>query len=182
MPRYALIQRLLHWAIALVVLGALAIGLIFAIYDGFAGTKEAFGEATTNLFYKYHKTFGVIILFAMIVRILVKLRLGKPAYAQPLSRFEHVASNAVHGLLYLGLLIMPVLGWLGTAAGGFPVQFFGWTLPGLIGKDKALYEILMEFHGVIGWIMLICVLMHIGGALKHWLVNKDGVMTRMSLF
>ena len=184
MPRYAPIQRLLHWAIALVVLGALGIGLIFAICDGFAGTKEVFGADMTNLFYKYHKTFGVIILFAMVIRILVKIRLGKPDYHQPMSRFEHIASNAVHGLLYLGLLVMPVLGWLGTAAGGFPVQFFGWNLPGILNKPDHghLYETLMEIHGIIGWIMLICVALHIGGALKHWLVNRDGVMTRMSLF
>ena len=182
MARYSLLQRLLHWGIAILVLITLGIGLIFAIYDGFAGTKEAFGGPTTGLFYKYHKTFGVIILFAMTVRIIVKLRRGKPDYAQPLTKFEHIASNAVHGILYLALLLMPVLGWLGTGAGGFPVEFFNWKLPGILSKDKELYGTLMELHGILGWIILICVLAHIGGALKHWIVNKDGVMQRMSLF
>ncbi len=182
MPRYALTQRLLHWLIAFMVLGTLAVGLIFSIYDGFDGTKAAFGAELTGLFYKYHKTFGVLILGFMTIRILVKLMLGKPDYVQPLTRFEHIASNAVHGLLYLLLLAMPVLGWLGTGAGGFPVQFFDYKLPGILAKDKELYSILMELHGICGWLILIFVSIHIGAALKHWLVKRDGVMSRMSLF
>ena len=80
------------------------------------------------------------------------------------------------------MLAMPVLGWLGTGAGGFPVQFFEWNLPGILAKDKELYGTLMGLHGIVGWVILICIALHIGGAMKHWLVNKDGVMTRMSLF
>ena len=182
MPRYALIQRLLHWLIALMVLGVLAVGLIFAIYDGFNGTKAAFGADMTNLFYKYHKTFGVLILGFMTVRIAVKLALGKPEYSQPLTKFEHAASNAVHGLLYLLLLAMPVLGWLATGASGFPVEFFNWTLPPILSKDKELGALLYELHGICGWLILILVAAHIGAALKHWLIKRDGLMARMSLF
>ena len=182
MPRYALSQRLLHWIIALIVLGVLAVGLIFSIYDGFKGTKEAFGDQLTGMFYKYHKTFGIVILFAMILRIIVKLIKGKPEYSQELSKFDRIASNSVHGLLYVLLVAMPILGWLGTGAGGFPVQFFEWNLPGILAKDKELYGTLMELHGICGWLVLICVILHIGGALKHWLINRDGVMQRMSLF
>ena len=182
MIKYALGQRLLHWIIALIVIGTLTVGLIFAICDGFEGTKETFGAEVTGLFYKYHKTFGILILFAMILRIIMKVRLGKPAYEVPLSRLDHIASNAVHGLLYLLLLALPVLGWLGMGAGGFPVQFFEWNLPQLIGKDKELYGTIMEIHGICGWLVLILLIAHIGGALKHWLINKDGVMQRMSLF
>jgi cytochrome b561 len=77
---------------------------------------------------------------------------------------------------------MAVLGWLGTGAGGFPVQFFEWNLPGILSKNKELGEVLMELHGICGWVILIVVLAHIGGALKHWLVNRDGVMARMGFF
>lgn len=182
MTRYPLIQRLLHWGIAIIVLGTLAGGLTIGILDGFKGTKEALGGELTGMLYKYHKTFGVIILGAMTVRIIVKLMMGKPEYAQPLSKFEHIASNAVHGLLYVLLLVMPILGWLATDAGNFPVQFFEATIPGFIDKDMELYGTLMEIHGTIGWLVAVLLVLHIGGALKHWLVNRDGVMRRMSLF
>ncbi|MEO1493966.1 MAG: cytochrome b [Pseudomonadota bacterium] len=181
MPRYTLIQRLLHWALALMILGALGVGMIFGILE-YKGTVETFGNDMTNTLYKYHKTFGVLILAFMVVRIVVKIRLGKPEYATPLTRFENAASNALHGLFYLLVPLMAVLGWLATGASGFPVEFFNWTLPAILGKDKELGALLFQLHGIVGWILLILVIVHIAAAVKHWLVKRDGVMARMSLF
>lgn len=181
MPRYALIQRVLHWLIAFLVLGALGVGMIFGFLE-FKGTLETFGKDMTNTLYKYHKTFGVLILGLMVLRIIVKLMLGKPAYATPLTKFENAASNAVHGLIYLLVPVMAILGWLATGASGFPVEFFNWQLPAILSKDKELGATLYEWHGTIGWILLILVAVHIAAALKHWLIKRDGLMSRMGLF
>jgi len=179
--RYTLVQRLLHWLIALLLAVVLGVGMTLG-FLGFDGTKAAFGGEVTNALYTYHKTFGVIILALMLLRLLARLVVRAPPYRLPLTGFERMASRTVHSLLYLALLIMPVLGWLGTAAGGYPVQFFAWTLPGLIGKDKALGETLFYLHGLVGWVILGLLVLHIGGAMRHWLVKRDGVMARMSLF
>ena len=178
--RYTLVQRLLHWLIAILLAVVLGVGMTLG-FLGFDETKAAFGDEVTNALYTYHKTFGVIILSLMLLRLGVRLVAGAPPYRPALTGFERMASRAVHSLLYLALLVMPVLGWLGTAAGGYPVQFFGWTLPGLIGKDKALGETLFYFHGLVGWVILGLLILHIGGAMRHWLVKRDGVMSRMSL-
>lgn len=178
--RYALVQRLLHWLIALLVLLVLGVGMILG-FLGFDGTKKTFGGEVTDALYTYHKTFGVMILALMLLRLGSRLVLGAPPYRPPLERFERVASHTVHGLLYVALLVMPILGWLATAAGGYPVQFFGWTLPGLIGKDKGLSETLYSLHGLVGWVILGLIVLHIGAAMWHWLVKRDGVMARMSL-
>jgi cytochrome b561 len=77
---------------------------------------------------------------------------------------------------------LPVVGWLATAAGGYPVQFFAWKLPGLIAKDPALSETLFQLHGILGWAFLALLALHIAGAMRHWLIKRDGVMRRMSLF
>ena len=143
--------------------------------------KESFGDEVTNALYTYHKTFGVMILALMILRLALRPGLGVPPYRPPLGGFERVASRAVHDLFYVALLAMPVIGWLATAAGGYPVQFFGWTLPGFIGKDKELSETLFTIHGVIGWVILGLVVLHVAGAMRHWLIKRDGVMARMSL-
>lgn len=180
-PRYSLGQRLIHWLAAVIVLGVLAGGLILNAY-GFDGLKESFGIEVTNFIYKYHKTFGVIVLALMSLRLVVRVIQGKPDYDPPISRFEASASKAVHALLYVALLVQPVLGWAATAAGGFPVEFFNWNLPGLIGKDKALSDTLYGLHGSVGWLIVALLVLHIGGAMKHWLVNRDTVMKRMSLF
>ncbi len=179
--RYTLVQRLLHWLIALLVLGLLAVGMIFFFLD-FEGTKNTFGREVTDALYTYHKTFGILVLALMILRVALRVVLGAPPYAPPLPAFLRVASHAVHGFLYLALLAMPVVGWLATAAGGYPVQFFDWTLPGLVAKDKALAETLFWLHGALGWVIIGLLVVHIGAALMHWLVKRDGVMARMSLF
>ncbi|MDH3667761.1 MAG: cytochrome b [Paracoccaceae bacterium] len=179
--RYTLLQRLIHWVVAIIVIGVLAGGLTLGTY-GFDGLKNAYGIEVTNFVYKYHKTFGVIILALMTFRLLVRLTQGKPDYDPPISRFEASASKAVHALLYAALLVQPVLGWLATAAGGFPVEFFNSKLPGLIGKDKALSETLYDIHGSVGWLIIALLVLHLGGAMRHWLINRDTVMTRMSLF
>lgn len=179
--RYALIQRLLHWLIAFLVLLALGVGMLLG-FLGFEGTQATFGKTVTNALYTGHKTFGVMILALMLLRLGFRLALGAPPYRSPLTGFERVASRTVHALLYVVLLAQPILGWLATAAGGYPVQFFAWNLPGLIDKNQAFSEILFSLHELVGWVIVGLLVLHIGGAMQHWLIKRDGVMQRMSLF
>lgn len=178
--RYNLAQRLLHWLIVVLAIGLLGVGLTLGNL-GYEGTVAAFGSDTTDLLYTYHKTFGVLMLGLMVLRLALRLGLGAPPYQQPLAAWQRAASRTVHGLFYVVLLAMPVVGWLGTAAGGFPVQFFGWELPGLIGKDEALGKTLFQIHGWLGWVLIGLILIHVAAALMHWLIQRDGVMERMSL-
>ena len=180
MPRYPLIHRLLHWAIAVIALVTLSVGMIFMFLE-FEGTLATFGQPATDLLYTYHKTFGVMILCLMLLRLIVRLTFGKPAYRPPIAGWERAVSTAVHASLYALLIGQPMLGWAATAAGGYPVQFFGWNLPGLLSKDEALSRTLYEVHGLGGWLILLLAGLHIAGALRHWLVKRDAVMTRMAL-
>lgn len=179
-PRYSLVQRLIHWAVAVIALCVLAVGMTLGLL-GFDGVKANFGIEVTNLLYKYHKTFGVILLGLMTLRLALRSTLGRPEHQPPLPRFNRIASEAVHGTLYVALLVQPLLGWAATAAGGYPVEFFQWVLPGFIGKDPELSKTLYNVHYVIGWVILALIAIHAGAALMHWLVLRDGVMRRMSL-
>ncbi|GHE20847.1 cytochrome b [Halomonas urumqiensis] len=179
--RYAYPHRLLHWLVALVVVCSLASGLTLG-FLGFEGAMERLGKSLTDLLYTAHKSFGVLILALMIARVVTRLIFEVPVHDPPLTPFQRVVSTSVHHLLYVALLAMPILGWLATASGGFPVQFLHWRLPGLIGRDDALSEQLFMWHGRLAWVILGLVALHIAGALFHWLVKHDGVMKRMSLF
>lgn len=179
--RYTLVQRLLHWLLALLVIPALGVGLTLG-WLGFDGTKDAFGGEVTNALYTGHKTMGVLILALMALRLVLRLTLGAPPPVPTLTWFERLASQVVHALIYLVLLAQPIVGWLATAAGGYPVQFFAWTLPGLIAKDTDLSENLFQLHGVLGWALLALLALHIGAAIMHGYLKRDGVMRRMSLF
>ncbi|MDW5375331.1 cytochrome b [Halomonas sp. HP20-15] len=179
--RYTYSHRLLHWLIAGLVIGSLASGMTLG-WLGFESLVERFGKTAIDFLYQYHKTFGLLILGLMTLRLIIRLVKGKPAYAEPLPTFNRVASSIVHTLLYLLLFIMPILGWLATDIGDFPVEFFEAKLPGLIAKNPALSESLYEWHGRVGWAILVLALIHISAALYHWRIRRDGVMQRMSLF
>ncbi|MDZ7747913.1 MAG: cytochrome b/b6 domain-containing protein [Halofilum sp. (in: g-proteobacteria)] len=179
-PRYTLAQRLVHWLVAVLALLTLGIGLTLG-WLGFEGARDAFGLGATNALYIAHKTIGVLLLVLMLARAALRLYCGKPAYAVALARPQRIASEIVHGLLYVLLLAMPVIGWMATAAGGFPINFFHWVLPPLIGENEALSETLYTWHLGIGLAILALVSIHVAGALYHWLIRRDGVMQRMSL-
>ena len=178
--RYSLLQRLLHWTVAVLVLFALTVGGFLWAY-GFEGLQSTFGAAAAGAAYKFHKTAGVLILGLMIVRVCARAYLGAPAPVATLTAMERTLSTWVQRLLYVALLAMPVVGWLATAAGDFPVQFFDMTLPGLIGEDQDLSKSLFAVHTALGLAILMLAGLHIAGGLRHWLVKRDGVMRRISL-
>ncbi len=179
--RYSFLQRLLHWTIAVLVLFSLIAGAFLWAY-GFEGLSSTFGAATAAAAYKYHKTAGVLILGLMVLRLCVRASLGAPAPVATLTAVERVLSTWVQRLLYVALIAMPVVGWLATAAGDFPVQFFDMTLPGLIGENQGLSQSLFAVHTALGIAILMLAGLHIAGGLRHWLVKRDGVMRRISLF
>jgi len=180
MLRYSLVQRLLHWLIVILVLALIVIGSLLGRL-GFDGVKDLVGVEMINQLYTYHKTFGILVLILMVLRLVLRRVLAFPAYQPPLHWFQRAASLTVHSLLYVALILMPVLGWLATAAGGYPVQFFGATLPGLIGKDEALSETLFQYHAWVGWTILTLIVVHVAAAVYHWKIRRDGVMQRISL-
>ncbi|WP_019568205.1 cytochrome b [Thioalkalivibrio sp. ALMg13-2] len=178
-PRYSRGQRVVHWLVAVLVLGALSLGGTIGWF-GFEGLQARFGEDATNTIYTWHKSFGVLILALMLVRIGLRLRHGKPPYAVALARWQRIGSEVVHGLLYVLLIVMPVIGWWATAAGGYPVQLGPLILPGLFPENEALSEILFGWHQALGMAILVLALGHIAVALFHWRVRRDGVMQRMT--
>jgi cytochrome b561 len=178
-PKYTSLQRLLHWAVAIMAIGGLAAGLTLGIL-GFKGVTDLLGAATRNFIYTYHKTFGLIVLAAMLIRLVVKLKQGAPAYEPPLERWQAIISGLVHKALYVCLIAMPILGWMATDASNYPVEFFSWSLPQFIDKDKDLGALLYEVHGILGWVLTGLLAMHVGAAMMHWLVKRDGVISRMT--
>ena len=177
--RYTFLQRLLHWLIALMVFGLLLAGFTFWIF-GYDGTVGLFGEELTGELYKYHKSFGVLLLGLMVLRLVLRRASPPPPYDPPLTGVERLVGGGTHLLLYLLLIGMPIGGALATAAGGYPVQFFDWELPALIGKNEELSKQLFLFHGIAGLVLSALVLLHIAAAIKH-LKLKDGIMRRISL-
>ena len=169
--RYTLVQKVLHWIIALAVIGALGAG---------AALDWLGNGALKNQMYALHKATGMLILGLMIARVAVRLVFGAPPLPPEVPAWQRMAASASHFLLYALILAMPVVGWAATSAFPAPIPFFGlFDVPPLIGADRDLSKQLFRIHGVMGKAILALVLIHIGAALHHGLIEKDGVLRRM---
>jgi len=86
----------------------------------------------------------------------------------------------MHGLLYVAFFAVPLLGWAYSSAAGFPVVWFGvLPLPDFVPKDKALADTFKELHELAAYGLAALVLAHVGAALKHHFVDRDGLLARM---
>jgi cytochrome b561 len=94
--------------------------------------------------------------------------------------WQRTAAHALHLLLYVLMLAIPLSGWLMSSAKGFQTVWFGiLPLPDLVGKDKDLGELLEAVHMSLNFGFAALVAAHVGAALKHHLVDRDDVLVRM---
>jgi cytochrome b561 len=168
---YPASSKWLHWAVAACVLTTIPVGI--------AMNQVSEGPLQDTL-YNLHKSLGPLILLLMILRLVNRLVVGAPAPDPAIARWQKAASSAVHGLLYVLLFAMSVVGYVANSAYGAKTPFFGlFELPMIIGKNEALSEKLFAFHKYTGWLVTILVLMHIGAALQHHVIHRDNVLRRM---
>ena len=89
-------------------------------------------------------------------------------------------AHAGHALLYLLMIAIPLSGWLMSSAKGFQTVWFGvLPIPDLLGKDKALGELLANVHQGLNLIFIAVLAGHIAAALKHKFIDKDDILDRM---
>jgi cytochrome b561 len=171
---YSGLQKLIHWVTALLVFALVPVGFIM-VERG----KTTNFDATTAQLYTAHKTFGFVVLCLLVVRVLVRLSHGTPAHEASLNRMQVIASKAVHELLYLALLVVPLLGWLGVSAYGARGVLGGFSLPEILAKNEGLAKVILAYHGYAAIALIALLGAHIGAALLHRFIIKDGVMKRM---
>jgi cytochrome b561 len=170
---YTPLQRMLHWITALVVILMIPVGL-YMVDRG----KWSNFDALTNTLYSWHKFIGFCLLWLIVVRIIVRLMRGAPPPV-PLHPLQRLASEATHLGLYALLLLVPILGWTGVSAYGARGTPFGFSLPEIIPQNGPLGEAILYYHGWAAIGLGLLVLMHIGAALMHRFIIKDGVFARM---
>ncbi|MEM8773458.1 MAG: YceI family protein [Pseudomonadota bacterium] len=183
--RYGAVSKLFHWLTALLILSAIPLGIIandmaYAIKnpDIASGPAEI---ARTAFLFSMHKTIGVTAFFVAIGRIAWALSQPKPGLLNGDKKLESLAAETVHWLLYGSLLTVPLSGWIHHAAttGFAPIWWpFGQSLP-FVTKDEALAELFSTVHYLLSWLLIVSLALHIAGALKHHVVEKDATLRRM---
>ena len=159
-----------HWIVAILMIGMLGFGL-------YLGDMERSPEKGELI--QIHKSIGVFILFYGAWRVLWRLLSRFPDDVADMPAWQTMAAKAVHYALLLGILVMPISGYIMSSAGGHPVGFFGlFELPAL-AENKELSSMAGEVHEWVGYVLIGIVVVHILAALKHHLMDKDATLARM---
>lgn len=168
--RYTPFAVLLHWLMALAIVGSFILGSYM--------TDLPFSPWRLKL-YNYHKWAGITILALAAIRLLWRLT-HRPPNDLPMPAWQKRSAHAAQGLLYGLFFAIPLVGWAYSSAAGFPIVLFGvLPLPDFVSPDKALAELIKPWHERLGWALVAVVAVHVMGALKHRFIDRDGLLSRM---
>lgn len=175
---YGWLARSLHWLVAALILTSIVLGL-----RATGMTQESPDQiADTIRTFSWHKTVGMGVLVFAVLRLIWALTQPKPRRLNADNRLEAALATWVNWSLYLGMIIVPLSGWLrhASAPGGFSEILwpFGQRLP-FLPENAALSDIFAAFHTTGWWVLAGLIVLHILGALKHALIDRDRTMERM---
>ena len=182
---YGSVSKSFHWLTALLLISAFVIGqnasnLAQEIQSPeFDGSGETLARAT--LLFTIHKSIGIAAFFTGLARILWALSQPKPGLLHPENRPEALAAEVVHWVLYGAMVATPLTGWIHHAAStGFaPIWWpFGQGLP-FVPKSEHVSELFGTLHWISTKALLVTFGLHVAGALKHAIIDRDATLRRM---
>ena len=163
----------LHWLIALAVVVQFTWGWWMQSIP-----KEPPGMRADA--FNLHKSVGLTLFALMVLRVIWRIA-HPPPPLPPMPRWQSRLAHFNHLLLYAALFAMPLAGYLGSVFSGYPVKYFGISLPAWSAKDAGLKDLFSAIHYVASWVLAGAVALDLGGAAKHALIDRDGVLGRMGL-
>ena len=174
--RYPFSLRLIHWASVLLLLALVALGFWMT-----NRSSANLWDALTNTLYAWHKALGFTALLLVGLRLIVRSRTQPVRNPVSLPNVQRVLIKIVHSSLYALLIAVPLLGWAGVTAFPALLTLGGYNLPAMPGVpvDQSLAKQLLSMHGTLAILLIVLALGHILAALKHLLIDKDGVFNKI---
>jgi len=189
--RYGAIAIVLHWAIAFCIIAMIPMGFWMT-----GAINEPGAQALAYRVFQFHKSVGFLILGLTVVRIVWRLAHPAPALPAGMKPWEAFAARATHAAFYGLMLALPLTGWLYVSAGwavsadralAVPTSWFGLlSIPHLpwIGEAPAALRRIVAFqamgaHATLAWAAVALIALHVGAALKHQFLDRDGVLAHM---
>ena len=168
--RFPAVSRRLHWLMAAMVLTMLFLGVGMA-----ASVSERY-----RFLVAIHRPLGLAVLLLAAVRLVNRLFNPPPALPDALPPWQRIAAKASHVLLYALMFLMPLLGWGMLSAASYPIVIYGWLrLPAILPQNPTLYAWLRQLHTGFAYLLFAVFLVHLGAALMHGLIRRDGVFKSM---
>lgn len=165
---YSGFAKSLHWIVALLVLTAIPVGIVMGQIE----------NAPFNLF-NFHKSLGVAVLLLMTIRLIYRIVHGAPPEPN-IPAFYRYAGKVTHWALYILLFLTPISGAIANMYYGATTPFFGlFEIQPFFTKNEDTANFIFARHKIMGFTVGVLAIMHIGAALFHYVIRKDGVLERM---
>lgn len=169
--RFGAVSKTFHWVIAFLILGLIPVGFGMGLIPNSPLKFEV---------YAMHKSFGLLVFFLGLARLAWRFFSPAPDRLSTHQGWERALASASHFWLYICMIGMPLSGWLMSSANEFSVPFFGAQLPHIIGKNEELAPLFRQTHTILGYSLFVILGLHIAGALKHHILDRDETLQRMS--
>ncbi len=173
--RWGFITRILHWSTATLVLGMLAAGLYAVSLD----QSTPAGELRYYAVIDVHKSFGLLIIMLVTVRILWRRSERSPDWPATTPAWEKILARTSQSLLYLGLFLLPVAGYLWASGFGEPVRWFGLKLPSVVHLSAPQVTLAHHVHIYTAFGLMAVLALHLMGVLKNQLIDRTNVLGNM---
>ena len=190
--KYTNVAIVLHWLIGIAILFMFVLGWFMTelpketpkttSFDIFNlglitwGVEEE--QSQRSFYFNLHKSVGLSLLMLIVLRMYWRFTHRPPAFLSSMKLWEKRLAKATHHSLYLLMFLIPLSGIIMSAGSKYGIKWFGIkVIPGF--DDKAIRELFYEFHEIFGLLLLLILILHILGAVKHSIVNKDGTLRRM---
>ena len=170
--RYSTVSITQHWAM---------LALIVAVYClmEFRGIFPK-GSEGRDAMKHWHYVLGLTVFALVWIRIAARVLTCVPPITPEPPRWQRRIAEALHGLLYLLMIGMPIGGWVILSAENHAVPFYGLTLPPLVAPDKELAHLVEEIHETFGTIGYGLLAVHAAAALYHHYFLRDDTLRRMA--
>lgn len=174
-PVYSPMARRFHWITVAAVFVMVPLGFAMS----YRGNTLNIWDGVTDALYSSHKLIGFLLLWLTAGRLIYRLVHGAPPDEPTLEWWQKAGSHLLHWALYGLLLIVPLLGWIGVSLFPSLMVFNLFGLPPLASPDEVAAKRVLAIHGWLAILLALFVCAHIGAALFHHVIRKDGVLRRM---
>lgn len=177
--RYSSVAAILHWTIAALIVGQIFGGMYM---HGLPNSSPVKFDL-----YQLHKSFGLTVLALSLFRLGWRLTHKAPSLPAAMPGWQKFAARATHWIFYALMILTPLAGWaiVSVSPTDIPTKWFGLIpvphLPffGGVADREAMEHLMEERHELLAQIILVLLVVHVAAALKHAVIDKDGVFTSM---
>jgi cytochrome b561 len=162
--KYSNAQVAYHWLSALLILAMALTGLAFRF------------DWTGVWVIRAHQVTGQLFIVVLGLRLAARF-LRSTSHQSAHKVWERIAAHTTHAALYICMIALGVTGYV--SASGLNTPYLLWPIDQTFARSD-MGETLLDWHYSLKWVLLTLVALHVLGALKHLLWDKDDTFTHMT--